>query len=183
MSAEKMKSFKLTAITKLNELFKEQLEELYWIERKLSKLLGKMIKVALTQELKEAFTRHQEQIHEHVMRLEKVFYSIQLEPKKAKSSAMAGIIMEAEDIVDETVEDSCGKDVALILVLQKAKHYEIACYGGLAQLAETMGYEIAKLLLRQTLEDQKQTDTLLTLIADSGINQKASHEIQKLQRN
>ncbi len=183
MGIENTKSYKLAANTKLNELFNEQLEELYWIERKLSKLLGKMNAIALTKELKDAFTRHQDQTHEHVMRLEKVFYSIQMEPKKSKSSAMAGIIAEAEEIIEETEEDSCGKDVALILVAQKAKHYEIACYGGLAQLAETMGYVAAKTLLRQTLEEEKQTDTLLTLIAESGINQKASQEVPNLQHN
>src|SRR3978361_734174 len=148
-------TFKPVSATKLNELFKDQLEELYWIERKLSKLFGKMKDIALTIELKEVFSRHQNQTHEHAIRLEKVFYSIGSDPKKSKSLAMAGIIAEAAEIIEEKEEDSCGKDVALILVTQKAKHYEIACYGGLAQLAETMGNLAAKSILRQTLNEEK----------------------------
>ncbi len=162
---------------KLRQLFIEQLQELYGSEKKLVKVLEKMKESITTQELKDAYERHCQQTTAHKKRLESVFNSIDEEITKSKSHAMAGIVMEADEIMDE--EDSCSKDVALILITQKAKHYEIACYGSLSQLAETMGFTEAAALLAQTLQEVKQTDALLTLIAESGVNQRASKEVSR----
>jgi ferritin-like metal-binding protein YciE len=89
---------------------------------------------------------------------------------------MSGIIEEGEDIVDDTDDGSAQRDVGIIFAAQKAEHYEIATYGGLAQLAKTLGYTEAKDLLGQTLQEEKQADALLTQIAESGINYQASKE-------
>lgn len=166
------------AMSKLKELFVEQLQDIYWAEKKLVKALGKMNEAATTRQLKDAFSKHQRQTEEHARRLEQVFRSIGEEADTTKCPAMAGIIDEAEDIIDETEEGTSQRDAALILAGQKAEHYEIATYGGLAQLAETMGFAEAKQLLGQTLEEEKETDMLLTRIAESGINYQASREPQ-----
>ena len=89
---------------------------------------------------------------------------------------MAGLIREAETVLSETSAETATRDVALIMAIQKAEHYEIATYGGLAQLAKTLGYMDAKELLGQTLEEEKQADLLLTQIAESSINYQASTE-------
>ena len=92
---------------------------------------------------------------------------------------MSGIVEEGEDIVDETDEGSAQRDVGIIFAAQKAEHYEIATYGGLAQLARTLGYMEAKELLGQTLQEEKNADELLTAIAETGINYEASREPQE----
>jgi ferritin-like metal-binding protein YciE len=89
---------------------------------------------------------------------------------------MAGITDEGEEIIDETDEGTSQRDAALVFAGQKAEHYEIASYGGLAQLAETLGYAEAKNLLGQTLEEEKNADEKLTQIAKNGINYQASQE-------
>ena len=91
---------------------------------------------------------------------------------------MSGIAEEGEDIIDETEEGTAQRDAGLIIAGQKAEHYKIASYGGLAQLAETMGFTEAKNLLGQTLQEEEQPDKLLSQIAESGINYKASRESQ-----
>ena len=68
------------------------------------------------------------------------------------------------------------RDAGLILAAQKVEHYEIASYGGLAQLAKTLGLEEAKNLLGQTLEEEKSTDLKLSEIAESSINIEAESE-------
>ena len=93
-----------------------------------------------------------------------------------KCPAMAGIVEEGEEIIDETDEGSAQRDVGIIFAAQKAEHYEIATYGGLAQLAKTLGYQEAKDLLGKTLEEEKQADSLLTEIAEGGINYQAGQE-------
>jgi ferritin-like metal-binding protein YciE len=114
--------------------------------------------------------------HAQFLRLKDIFTRMNHDPNKAKSHGMSGIINEMEDWLDQEEEDTCVKDAALIIEAQKAKHFEIALYGALAQLAETLAYTDIKQILGQTLQEEKQSDTMLSLIATSGINQKASVE-------
>jgi len=89
---------------------------------------------------------------------------------------MEGLIKECESIIEETEEGSMTRDAGLIIAAQKVEHYEIASYGGLAQLAKTMGQEDIKELLGQTLSEEKGTDELLTEIAENDINWQAEQE-------
>ncbi len=162
--------------SKLRDLFVEQLQDIYWAEKKLVKTLPKMSNAATTDVLKDAFADHLEETKTHVDRLEQVFDLIGEKAKTKKCLAMAGITDEGEDIIDESEEGTAQRDAALVLAGQKVEHYEIATYGGLAQLAETLGYNEAKSLLGQTLEEEKAADQKLTDIAKSGINYRASQE-------
>lgn len=135
-----------------------------------------MQEAATTDELKEAFEEHLFQTQRHVRRLEKVFNILGQKPEGKKCEAIEGIIREAQQIVKETEEDTITRDAALIMAAQKVEHYEIATYGGLVQMAITMGeYEIAELLDR-TLIEEEDTDLLLTEIAECEINIMAEFE-------
>lgn len=89
---------------------------------------------------------------------------------------MEGLTREADTIISETQKGTMSRDAGLILAAQKVEHYEIASYGGLAQLASTLGLEEAKNLLGQTLQEEKDTDERLTQIAVSSINIEAEKE-------
>jgi ferritin-like metal-binding protein YciE len=160
----------------LNTIFAEQLQRAYWAEKKMVKTLPKLRNVATTLQLKNAFDNHLEQTKTHINRLEKVFSLTNEELYAKKCPVMAGIVKEELDSIEETDDGSAQRDVALIIAAQKAEHYEIATYGGLAQLAKTLGYNEAKEILGQILSEEKETDTLLTQIAESGINYQASLE-------
>ena len=162
--------------SKLKEFFTDQLKDIYWAEKKLVKKLYKLSEATTAPQLKEALVGHVAQSRIHVNRLERIFAMIGQESDAKKCLAMSGIIEEGEEIVDETDEGSAQRDVGIIFAAQKAQHYEIATYGGLAQLAKTLGYAEAKELLGQTLQEEKQADDLLTQIAESGINYQASRE-------
>jgi ferritin-like metal-binding protein YciE len=162
--------------SKLKEFFVEQLEDIYWAENKLIKALRKMENAATSIRLKEAFNTHREETRTHLSRLEQVFAIVNEPVDSSKCPAMAGIISEANDIIDDTDEGTAQRDAGLVIAAQKAEHYEIASYGSLAQLASTLGYTEAKNLLGQTLEEEKATDLLLTEIAKSGINYNAALE-------
>jgi ferritin-like metal-binding protein YciE len=176
MATEVIIAERTLANSKLRELFVEQLRDLYWAEKKLVKALGKMHDFATTARLRDAFHTHREETREHVNRLEAVFASINEPVQSSKCPAMAGIIDEANDLIDDTDDMSSQRDAALIIAAQKAEHYEIASYGSLAQLAEVLNFLPAKDLLGKTLEEEKTTDALLTEIARSGINYNAALE-------
>jgi ferritin-like metal-binding protein YciE len=169
-------STSVAAHSKLRELFVDQLRDIYWAEKKLVKALGKLHDAATTVPLREAFRTHQEESRIHMNRLEQVFDSIGEIADTTKCPAMAGIIDEANDIIDDTDDGTSQRDAGLIIAAQKAEHYEIATYGSLAQLAEVLGYREAKNLLGQTLDEEKATDVLLSQIAKSGINYNAAME-------
>ena len=89
---------------------------------------------------------------------------------------MEGLIEEGEKVIEHTETGSATRDVGLIVSAQKVEHYEIATYGGLAQLAKTLGRDDIKELLGTTLAEEKHADELLTEIAESNINYEASEE-------
>ena len=160
----------------LQELFLEELRDIYWAEKHLVKALPKMQKAASSEELANAFAEHLEVTQEHVTRLEQVFELLGETARGKKCEAMEGLVKESESVMEDTEEGTSTRDVALIIAAQKVEHYEIAAYGGLATLAKTMGKSQIKELLGQTLEEEKETDELLTQLAENNINQSASQE-------
>ncbi len=164
--------------SKLKTFFIDQLQDIYWAEKKLVKTLPKLEEAATSGELKTAFANHLEQTKTHVTRLEKVFDLIGEPVDTKKCHAMAGIADEGNDLIDETEAGTAQRDVGLIFAGQKAEHYEIATYGGLKQLAKTLGYKEAAEVLDQTLTEEKEADQLLTHIAEHNVNYEASREPQ-----
>jgi ferritin-like metal-binding protein YciE len=160
----------------LLEFFKDELKDIYWAENHLLKVLPKMIKATSSDALANAFIEHLEVTRTHVARLEQVFTLVGEKPKAKKCDAMEGLSKEGEGIIEDTDAGTATRDVGLIMAAQKVEHYEIATYGGLAQLAKTLGLAEAKELLGQTLEEEKQADETLTAIAESQINYEAASE-------
>lgn len=162
--------------SKLKSFFVDELKDIYWAEKHLVKTLPKMEKAATSTKLKEAFVTHLEQTEEHVSRLEQIFEMLGEKASAKKCDAMAGITEEGEGIISETEEGTATRDVGLILAAQKAEHYEISTYGGLAQLARTLGLDEVASMLDTTLAEEKETDLLLTEIAENDVNYEASTE-------
>ena len=163
----------------LLDFFTDELKDIYWAEKHLVKTLPKMQKAATSQELQDALADHLEVTKTHVDRLEQVFEALGEKPQAKKCDAMAGITEEGDGVIEETEEGTSTRDVGIILSAQKVEHYEIATYGGLAQLAVTLGQDEVANLLNQTLEEEKEADTLLTDIAENNINYEAAEEDQE----
>ncbi len=160
----------------LEKFFHDQLKDIYWAEKALTKALPKMQKKATTEELQQAFEDHAVATQEHIKRLERVFELFGKKAQAKKCEAMEGLIKEGEGIIEETEDGTMTRDVALIMAAQKVEHYEIATYGGLVQLANTMHQSEIAEILEQTLQEEKDTDQLLTYIAENDINMEAEME-------
>lgn len=160
----------------LQKLFVDGLKDIYWAEKHLTKALPKLMKAATSDQLKKVFDDHRVMTEQQVLRVEQVFQLLGVKAVAKKCEAMDGITREADNITNETQKGTITRDAGLILAAQKVEHYEIASYGGLAQLASTLGLEEAKNLLGQTLQEEKDTDELLTQVAVSSINIEAEKE-------
>ena len=162
--------------SQLMKLFEEELKDIYWAEKHLTKALPKMEKAATTEELKQAINDHLAQTEEHVSRLEQVFEIMNKKAQAKKCDGMEGLVTEGESVIEETEDGSMTRDAGIIVAAQKVEHYEIAAYGSLVQLAKTLGNEEVAEILQNTLEEEKETDQLLSEIAESGINWEAEQE-------
>ena len=164
----------------LEKFFHDQLKDIYYAEQLLLKGLDDMKAACTTEELEDAFDTHRKQTERHIKRLDKVFTIINVKAQGKKCEAMDGLLREAKTIINETKEGTMTRDAALIIAAQKIEHYEIASYGGLVQLALTIGRPRVAALLDKTLNEEEETDRLLTDIAESHINFEAEEEEVKI---
>lgn len=162
----------------LSDFFHGELKDIYWAEKHLVKTLPKMTKAATSAELKAAFTSHLAETKVHCERLEQVFGLLNKKPQAKKCEAMEGIIKEGAGIIEETAAGTATRDVGLILAAQKVEHYEIATYGGLIQLAKTLGLEDCAEIMVQTFNEEKKADEALTEIAENNINYQSAGETE-----
>ena len=160
----------------LQEFFVEELRDIYWAEKHLVKALPRLEKAANSEELATAFSDHLAVTQEQVSRLEQIFEMLGEKPRGKKCEAMEGLVKEGESVIEDTEDGSATRDVALIMAGQKVEHYEIATYGGLAQLAKTLGKEDIANILGEILEEEKEADELLTNLAENNINESATQE-------
>lgn len=160
--------------SQLMKLFEDELKDIYWAEKALTKAIPKMVKNATSPELKQALESHLEQTHEQIGRVEIVFETLGKKASAKKCEAMEGLISEGESIMEEC-EEGAMRDAGIISAGQKIEHYEIASYGTLRQFAETLGLTEAVTLLEATLEEEKAADQKLSEVAMEAINVEAAH--------
>lgn len=160
----------------LKNLFKDELKDIYWAEKHLAKALPKMAKGATSEELRSSIEQHLQETENHISRLEQVFEMMGVKAAGKKCEAMEGLVEEGKTMLEETEDGSMTRDAAIISSAQKIEHYEIASYGTLKTLANTLGMSEAANLLEQTLGEEKNTDVKLTEIAESFVNESAGSE-------
>lgn len=154
------------AIESLNELFVEQLRDLYDAENQLIKALPKMSEGATSDELREGIEEHLEQTKEHAQRLEQIFENLGEKAKGKKCKGMEGVIKEGSEALEEDMDEDV-RDAAIIAGAQRVEHYEIAGYGTARTYANLLGEREAASLLEQTLQEEKETDAKLTELAEA----------------
>jgi ferritin-like metal-binding protein YciE len=162
--------------SEFHEFFVDELKDIYWAEKHLVKALPKMQKASTSPELAAAFEKHTSETQMHIDTLEEVFSLLGEKASAKKCDAMEGLLEEANGIIEDTDAGSMIRDAGLILAAQKVEHYEIATYGTLRTFAENMGHTDVVDLLQQTLDNEKETDVALTLVAVNSINDQAAAE-------
>ncbi len=165
---------KSTAANGLRALFVDELKDIYWAEKALTKAIPKMIKNSTSEDLVEALESHLEQTLQQVKRVEQVFEAIGQKAQAKKCEAMEGLIKEAEEIMEST-ESGAVRDAGIISAGQKVEHYEIASYGTLCSFARTLGEDEAASLLEEILNEEKEADVKLSELSDI-INEEAASQ-------
>ncbi len=165
-------------MNRLDDLYLDQLKDLYSAEKQLIQALPKMAKAATSEELRMGFEEHLEQTKTHLSRLEQIFSALGSSPGRKKCAAMEGLIQEGQEAI-ELQGDAIVRDAALIAAAQRVEHYEIAAYGTVRTFANHLGHKDQSNLLQMTLDEEGATDKKLTAMAEGGmfnggINEKAT---------
>ncbi len=156
----------------LNDLFVDELRDLYNAENQLVKALPKMAEAASSPDLRNALEEHLNQTRNQIHRLDKVFESLDVPERGKECVGMKGIIQEGQEVLKENGSPTV-KDAGIITSAQKTEHYEIAGYGSVCTFAEQLGYREQAKLLKETLSEEKKADELLTKIAEKHVNKEA----------
>jgi len=146
---------------RLMHLYIEELKDLYSAENQLVKAIPKMAKASTSEDLRAGFEGHLKQTKEHVVRLEKIFKALGEKPNGKKCKGMEGLIKEGAEMIEEDPAPE-ELDAGLISAAQRVEHYEMAGYGCVSAYAKLLGEDQALSLLRQTFEEEKETDEKLT---------------------
>lgn len=161
------------SVKTIEELFIHELSDIHSAERQLTKALPRLARAAHSDKLAAAFEAHLGETEGQIERIDQVVDLLGIKLKRIKCAAMEGLVEEGKDVIED-IEKGPLRDAALIGGAQKVEHYEIAAYGTLAALAKQLGYKDAIPLILETLEEEKATDEKLTVLAESGGNQKAA---------
>ncbi|BDI32653.1 YciE/YciF family protein [Capsulimonas corticalis] len=159
-------------LKELNDLYIDELKDLYNAEHQILEALPKMAETATSPKLKKAFETHLKQTQGHVERLEQIFEKLGEKPTGKVCKAMKGLVAEGAEMIKEKATPEV-KDAGLITSAQRVEHYEMAGYGSVRTFAKQLGYTDAAALLQLTLDEEQQTDLDLTALAEKTINVKA----------
>ena len=159
----------------LQEVYVEQLKDLYSAEQQILRALPKMADAAVHPQLRKAFTEHEQVTRVHVERLERIFDQLGEPPGGHKCKGMEGLLAEGDEVIEEH-DESDARDAAMIAAAQRVEHYEIAGYGTVRTFANMLGLGEHADLLQQTLDEEGKTDHKLTELAETVINIDAVRE-------
>jgi ferritin-like metal-binding protein YciE len=156
-------------IASLQQLFTNELKDLYDAEKQILKELPKMVDAAFSPKLQKGFQQHLEQTKKHVERLDQIFQNRQVSGSRKKCKGIEGILEEGGELMKQDVDPDV-LDAGLIAAAQKVEHYEIASYGSVRTYAELLGDDKTAALLDQTLQEEKATDAKLSELARNEVN-------------
>ncbi len=166
--------FSSTEFNTLEDLFIEQIQDLYNAEQQLTAALPKMAAAAHSPALKAAFEQHLRETQGQIARLERVFQILGRKAEGKTCHAMTGLVAEGSEVISAK-GDPDVKDAALIAAAQRVEHYEIAGYGTARTFAQRIGKNDAAQLLQETLNEEEATDKKLTGLAEGQINPQAAN--------
>jgi ferritin-like metal-binding protein YciE len=148
----------------LQELYVDQLQDLYSAENQIIKALPKMIEAAQSDELRSALKEHLEVTRKQASRVETICQELGEDAQNEKCKGMEGVLKEGSDLLKEVSKEVM--DAAIIAAAQRVEHYEMAGYGTARTYATLLGFSEAASMLEQTLEEEKEADQTLSELAE-----------------
>jgi ferritin-like metal-binding protein YciE len=169
-------------LNQLKDLLKHEINDLYSAEEQIIDALPAMIDKARDRKLKKALQDHLKVTETQKQRLDKIQKVLELEPARKgflsalfakKCKGMQGLIEEGEKVMGEEMDPDV-MDAAIVGCAQKIEHYEICGYGTARAYAEELGLSEIEKALKTSLDEEYQSDDLLTALAVRRLNKEAT---------
>ena len=158
----------------LRDLLVEELRDLYHADKQLLKAFPRLAKGATSDEVRKLCEEGVDYTEERIKRLEQAFETLGMPARGKTCQAMAGLIDEAMETLDDDFTDAL-RDAALLANIQRISHYGIAGYGTICAYAKAVGEDEVAELLARSLDEKKDADEEMTELAKSEINPRALH--------
>lgn len=156
----------------LESLFVLQLKDLYNAEKQLLEALPAMRKQAASQKLKNTFSEHLGETKDHEIRLTDIAKTLDIDLSGEACEAMEGLINESKSFMEKEADDIV-QDAGIIAHAQRIEHYEISAYGTALRFSQILKHDVATDRLMQTLNEEKNADQTLNIIAEEVVNPQA----------
>ena len=153
----------------LQDLYVEQLRDLYSAETQILQALPKMISKTSHPDLKSALQEHRKITEKQVERLDTIFSELGERAGGHKCKGMEGLLEEGEEALKD-FKDADVLDAAIIASAQRVEHYEMAGYGTVRSMANMLGFDKQADLLQETLNEEGEADHKLTGLAERVVN-------------
>ncbi len=153
-------------VENLQQLFVEQLRDLYDGEQQITEALPKLIEKASNPQLKSALQEHLDITNRQIDRLDEIFEQLDEDADGETCKGMKGVIKEGDDLVGKA-DDPAVRDASIITSAQRVEHYEIAGYGTVKTYARQLGKQDFARILEEILNEEKEADQKLTQLAES----------------
>ena len=164
----------MPAMTSTEQLFEHELQDMYYAEKTLTKVLPTLAEEASDRELSRAFTSHLKDTEKQVANLEKIFRSMGKTPEARRCAGIEGIKREHDEFVQEHDASTEMLDAFLTGAASRTEHYEIAAYTGLIGQARALKEREAVELLKQNLDQEKEAlkkvETISKRLVKKGAN-------------
>ena len=143
-------------MTTPEQLFEHELQDVYYAEKTIEKMLPKLAGEATTLELSRAFESHLKETREQIKNLERVFSELGKSAKGEACPGIDGIKAEHDKFMSEEEPSSDIRDLFLTGAAARTEHYEIAAYTGLISMARKLGEREVVELLDKNLRQEKE---------------------------
>jgi ferritin-like metal-binding protein YciE len=160
-------------INNFKDMYVAKLQELFSAEGQLADALDRMANVASHPSLKNAFWHHRDGGQVRRQRVESILQKHGANPWAHTNQSMQMLVIETAKMGAMLNGDDL-RDAGLIASAQKLEHYAIAAYGTAAALAGQLDLRDEQRLLHESLDEEKEADALLTMLAKGAVNRDAA---------
>jgi ferritin-like metal-binding protein YciE len=142
-------------MTSPKELFLHELQDVYYAEKQLTRVLPQLATEANDRELTRAFEGHLKETEKQIVNLEKVFRNHGRHAQGESCPGIDGIKREHDKFRQEHQTTAVLSDVFLTGAASRTEHYEIAAYTSLIEQARALGDRDSVKLLQENLKQEK----------------------------
>jgi ferritin-like metal-binding protein YciE len=161
----------MAEIETLQELYVDELKDLWSANDQMAKALPKIVSQATNQKLKDMLQSSQDGIVKHTDILKSLIEGQDEKLKKEHCKGMEGLVAEAlKHTVEEAPKNGPVLDAAIIAQYQRMTHYGISGFGTVAAFAKALKLDDDVAKLDAAVKDMYSGDEMMTELAESAVN-------------